>query len=305
MRNAPDYIQFYPTLRCNQSCDFCFNRSLQAVPDMSLRGFTHMLHTLAEHSVKTLDIMGGEPTLHADIMRLVSEAVQRGLRVNISSNGTNTGCLAELMAAGRQVNVGISINDRETFGKLKEFIKLRRPIVKMIYTKTMDPVLADDILQLHPKKFYFIYRDVLTRDELPLSVPFYQFLNPVHQRKYALKKIGTVSCSGFLPDTDQYPGLASVRCPAGTTKLGVMPDGSVYPCNLFFGKKEFLLGNILRDGFETIWNHPRLMFFRTFSGNRCPRKTCGFHAQCHGGCPAHALALSGDPGGPDLRCLSS
>jgi radical SAM protein with 4Fe4S-binding SPASM domain len=304
MRNAPDYIQFYPTIHCNRSCDFCFNRSLPAMPDMSLSDFSHMLNTLAKQSVKTLDIMGGEPTLHPDIAQFARAAGQRGLRVNISSNGTNIEMLKALISAGSHVNAGISINDRATFKHLKTFIQRHKPIVKMVYAKSVDLVLMTEILQLNPKMFYLIYRDVLSHDELQMSVPFYQFMSLAQQQRYAASNVGTVFCSGFLPDTQQYPELAHVRCPAGTTKLGVMPDGSVYPCNLFFGKKEFLLGNILTDKFEAIWNHTALSFFRTFKENRCPRKTCELHAQCHGGCPAHAFILTNDLSGPDPRCSS-
>lgn len=302
MRQAPDYIQFYPTLRCNRSCDFCFNRSLPVVPDMSFQDSTSLIDKITGLGVKTLDIIGGEPTLHPDIVRFVCEAARRGLNVNISSNGTNIETLNELMSAGSRVSVGISINDRETFDQLKKFIQQHKPLVKAVYSLAIDLMLITDVLLLRPRKFYLIYRDVLDPDDLGTSVPFYRFLSNAQQQRYHAANVGTVFCSGFLPDTRQYPELASVRCAAGTTKLGVMPDGSVYPCNLFFGKKEFLLGNILTDPFEAIWGHPALAFFRTFHGNRCPRKSCELHAQCHGGCPAHALFLSNDLSAPDPRC---
>jgi len=303
MRHATDYIQFYPTLRCNQSCYFCFNRSLPAVPDMSVLDFTMLLNTITKLSVKTLDIMGGEPTLHADIVRFVQESEQRGLHVNISSNGINIEILKDILRSGEKVTVGISINDWYTFNYLKTFIQESRPVVKTVYETSTDHALITNILQLHPKRFYLIYRDVMSNDELHMVVPFFKFMSSAQQKFYAASNISTIYCSGFLPDKEQHAELAAVRCPAGTTKLGVMPDGSVYPCNLFFGRKEFLLGNILHDKFDTIWKHNDLGFFRTFAGNKCPRKSCELHMQCHGGCPAQALFLTGDIAAPDPRCL--
>jgi radical SAM protein with 4Fe4S-binding SPASM domain len=303
MRPAPDYIQFYPTLRCNQACDFCFNRSMPSVPDMPLHDFTLLLNKIAALSVKALDIIGGEPTMHSDIIRFVREAVQRGLHVNISSNGTNIEALEEILEAESQVNVGISINDRATFDRLKGFLKQHKPIVKTVYNSTIDLMLITDILVLGPKKFYLIYRDVMDPDDLHTSVPFYRFMSGAQRRQYDASNVGTVFCSGFIPDTQQYPELAHVRCSAGTTKLGVMPDGSAYPCNLFFGRKEFLLGNILTDSFEAVWSHQALDFFRTFNDNKCTQKKCELHAHCHGGCPAHSLLLAEDITAPDPRCL--
>jgi hypothetical protein len=61
---APAYVQFFPTLRCNESCDFCFNRGLAPLPDVEPAEFARMLDRLLAAGVDTLDLLGGEPTLH-------------------------------------------------------------------------------------------------------------------------------------------------------------------------------------------------------------------------------------------------
>jgi radical SAM protein with 4Fe4S-binding SPASM domain len=302
MRTGPDYIQFYPTLRCNKSCVFCFNRELAVVRDMSLEDYGTMLEALAPAGVKTLDIIGGEPTLHPDIVRIVDRAVRRGLSVNISSNGTNLPLLAEIMRLGDAVTAGISVNDRDTFTQVRDFVQQHRPVVKMVFGPALDRDLIKAILALGPKRFYLIYRDAMEKSWLPEAVPFYQYVSSV-DAEYDAALTGTVFCSGFLPHGEQHRELAQTRCPAGTTKIGIMSDGSVYPCNLFFGKKEFLLGNILTDPFRSIWDHKALNFFRSFVRNTCPRTDCALHARCHGGCPAHSFAHRGDPNAPDPRCL--
>ena len=300
-RTAPDYIQFYPTLRCNRSCDFCFNRSMPFMEDMALSDFMKMLEVLGRTSVKTLDIIGGEPTMHPDIVTFIGKARDRRLSVNISSNGSNLAVLGEIMKLGDEVTVGISINDRETLEQVRGFIQTHKPVVKTVYSPGIDRGMIEEILSLGPKKFYLIYRDALDERELDGTVPFPRFKAAVEQR-FTPHQAGMVYCSGFLPDIENYPELARARCPAGTTKLGVMPDGSVYPCNLFFGKKEFLLGNILTDPFVSIWRHSRLDFFRRKSENSCPRHSCTLHPNCHGGCPAHSLFITGDLAAPDPRC---
>jgi len=301
MRTGPDYIQFYPTLRCNRACDFCFNQSMPFMEDMALSDFMKMLEFLERSSVKILDVIGGEPTMHPDIITFIGKARDRRLSVNISSNGSNLAVLGEIMKTGEAVTAGISINDRETLEQVRYFIQTYKPVVKTVYSPGIDRGMIEEILSLQPKKFYLIYRDALDEHGLHGTVPFSRFKAAVEQR-FTPHQAGMVYCSGFLPDIEHYPELARARCPAGTTKLGVMPDGSVYPCNLFFGKKEFLLGNILTDSFTSIWNHGRLKFFRTASGNVCPRKSCVLHAKCHGGCPAHSLFITGDLAAPDPRC---
>src|SRR5512147_1668279 len=127
MKPGPAYIQFYPTLRCNRACDFCFNRSMTFAEDMALSQFMKMLEVLGRTSVRTLDIIGGEPTLHPDIVTFIGEARARGFSVNISTNGYNLAALGEIMKLGDEVTVGISINDRGTLKLASGFLQKHRP----------------------------------------------------------------------------------------------------------------------------------------------------------------------------------
>ncbi len=300
MISGPDYIQLYPTLRCDRSCAFCFNKDLPQMPDMPLARFRSLVGISRRQGIGTIDIMGGEPTLHRDMHSMISEALSAGLQVNISSNGSNLALLSKLASPGSSMVLGISVNDHAELEAVRSFVSRHRPVVKTVFHDDLDQGLVREILLLRPSRFYLIYRDALTRQELPQSVPFPRFLEALALHG---SDAGGVFCSGFLPDVEQYPSLAPVRCPAGTTKLGVMPDGSVYPCNLFFGTEEFRLGNILDDPFERIWHHQKLDFFRHFRGNACPKKACSLHEQCHGGCPAHGFLLAGGLAAPDPRCL--
>jgi len=301
MSTGPDYIQFYPTLRCNRSCIFCFNRAMPFSPDISFNQSKTLLDVLQRVSVKTLDIIGGEPTMHPDIISFVKEAALRGLSVNISSNGSNLSVLRDIMGIGEDVTVGISVNDRATLDAVRGFIETQHPIVKTVFHTAIDISMVETILSLGPRRYYLLYRDAMESEGLRQTQPFHEFRGIV-QKKFSSPLVGTVSCSGFIPDLEQYPQLSIARCPAGTTKLGVMPDGSVYPCNLFFGRDDLLLGNILTDPFETIWNHQSLDFFRTFAGNTCSKSACSLHTACRGGCPAHSLIHAGDLAAPDPRC---
>lgn len=302
MSNNPDYIQFYPTLRCNKSCDFCFNKGIPSLSDMPLERFHEMLVILKAAGVRTIDIMGGEPTLHPDIEAMIRHAEDAGFLINFSSNGTDLSLLERIIRNGRRTTVGISVNDRQELSSVKDFVERHRPVVKTIFRQGLDLALVDNILSLGPKKFFFLFPDAMHVSVLDRSMSFDRFLADVRQR-WGNGSVGLVYCSGFLPDTANHPALTHVRCPAGTTKLGVMPDGSVYPCNLLFGREGLRLGNILSDPFETIRGHPRLGFFRTFTGNTCPRASCKIHLLCHGGCPAHGLAHRNDLSAPDPRCF--
>ncbi len=302
MRTAPEYIQFYPTLRCNRSCEFCFNKEMPFMPDMAVEEFRTMLGRLKGIGVKTMDIIGGEPTLHKDIITIIREAEQNGFNVHLSSNGSNVETLSRILEKEEKTMVGISINDRDTLSHLDKFITEHKPVVKTVFNAGRDRRMIEEILTLKPKKFYLLFRDAMSANDLADALPFYRFLTECRE-KFDSSVVDTVFCSGFLPETRAYPELSNVRCPAGTTKLGVMPDGSIYPCNLFFGRQEFCLGNILTDPFDAIWKNRLLDFFRRFTGNTCPRNSCLLHDTCHGGCPAHSLIHFGSLSAPEPRCM--
>lgn len=297
---APDYVQFSPTLRCDRRCDFCFNQTLPGGEDMPLASFRRMIDRVTGAGVQVLDIIGGEPTLHRELLPMIEHACGRGMRVNISSNGRDPDQLAEIMRRFTRATVGVSVNDHATLQDLERFLRKHRPIVKTVFSRAVDHGLIEQVLALAPRRYYLLYRDALGPGELDESLPFDRFLEAVGIRYGS--RVGVVFCSGFIPDLDQYPQLRMARCPGGTTKLGILPDGSVYPCNLLFGRGEYQLGNILADPFDAIWRHSSLTFFRTFTGNACPRTTCVLHAKCHGGCPAHSYIHTGKRSAPEPRC---
>lgn len=300
----PHYIQFYPTLRCNMSCSFCFNAGLKKTADMPMDEFRKLTEVLALTRISGIDVLGGEPTLHSDIEEMIALARAYGLKVTLSSNGRRLPVARRLVDAFGDVCIlGISLNNGEVNRELREFLAERRPVVKALYRKIgdLEPQIKS-VLQKTHGKFHLIYPDIIAGNEAD-SLPFDEFYDGISVTRRTVPGIEPVYCSGFLPDSTQYPELSLTRCPAGVTKLGILPDGSTFPCNLFFGMEEFCLGNILTSKFEDIWNSPKLDFFRRFSQNHCPLDDCKHHETCHGGCPAHSLKFYGELDGPDPRCV--
>jgi len=101
-------------------------------------------------------------------------------------------------------------------------------------------------------------------------------------------------------------------CGAGRLYCAVEPNGDVKPCVFFPTNKETVLGNILKDDFEEIWDHHPLLWklrsreaLKTYYVNgrvvgcgACPDKyICG-------GCRARAYSyFHGDVTAPDIGCI--
>jgi len=304
---APAYVQFYPTLRCNLACDFCFNRELAPLPDVEPADFSRMLDRLQSAGVDTLDLLGGEPTLHPRLDELVSEIASRRMRTTLSTNGGGDLGLLERIEDrfGRAtLRVGVSVNGTEAPEPLRDYLARRAPLVKSVCARDWElPPAAAEHLARPGAEYYLIFRDPLTALDLDESISYPEYLSRLGTLRERHPRAAGVACDGFVPAGAAVDRLRAVRCPAGTTKLSVLPDGSVYPCYLLFSRPEFRLGNLLTETFEAIWDHPRLEFFRTFSENVCPRRECAHHSACHGGCPAVSLLVTGDLTLPDPRCV--
>lgn len=301
------FVQFYPTLRCTLACGFCFNRGLEPLPDVAPGDFSRMLDRLREAGVSTIDLLGGEPTLHPRLGELVDALASRGMRTTLSTNGR--GDLAALERIEQRVGrgtlrVGVSVNEGDVPAALQDYLARRAPIVKSVCSRGWTlPAVARAHLERPGAEFFLIFRDGLSAGELADCLSYPEYAARLAQLRREHPRAAGVVCGGFVPEGGNGRDPAPVRCPAGTTKISVLPDGSAYPCYLLFGRHEFRLGNLLEDPLEEILGHPRLEFFRTFSGNPCPRKECAHRAGCRGGCPAVSLLVAGDIAAPDPRCI--
>lgn len=302
----PRYIQFYPTLRCDLSCATCFNRGIPDSGDISINNYDKIAAVLADNGIGEIDILGGEPTLHDGLESILEINVERSIMTSVSTNGRDVPLLGRITSRfpKEKVRLGISLYENTLSPELNDFIIAYRPVIKSISTKSAYiNKIAKGYLGIDDLEQYLIYMDVLDKDDLSLSLPFYEYLNMLNVKKEEYKNIDGVYCPGFIADVKKYPELYDVRCPAGTTKLSIMPDGKVYPCYLLARENKYILGNLLEDSFRDIWNNSTLDHFRNFSGNACERESCHLLSRCHGGCPAISLMVYGSITAPDPRCV--
>ncbi len=282
-----------------------------------------LLEILSENSVRELDIMGGEPFLLHWMPEFVGRAVKKGLTVNLSTNGSVpdiTGRFRDF--SRRNFTVGLSLEGsteerHRTLTRAVHFSGVLRNITELlsagfntvVKTVVNRETMADiqDIVYLLKKigvrRYYLLHMDLLSGTDssrfsalsYPTFLSFYEKIRDANPDMSILK----VNASCFEKDT--LP--SGVRCAAGVRKLAVMPDGAVYPCNLFHNMESFRLSNIFEADLTTIWDDPRLDIFRNAAQNSCEAGDCANRTSCTGGCPAHAYFNGGDSSAGDLRCL--
>jgi radical SAM protein with 4Fe4S-binding SPASM domain len=70
-------------------------------------------------------------------------------------------------------------------------------------------------------------------------------------------------------------------CTAARYNMCVEPDGAVLPCQSYYQP----IGNLLRDSWDSIWNHDLALWLRhrKYMSDDC--HACALVAECGGGCP--------------------
>ncbi|MEW6569646.1 MAG: radical SAM protein, partial [Nitrospirota bacterium] len=286
---CPSFIQFYPTLACNQKCNFCFNQNIYEAKhftNIDRQDALSLVLMLSYKGIPEIDVLGGEPFLVPWIADFIAYATNLGMRINVSTNGSLPLAIHEIVKIKTDhLSIGFSLHGfDETHNRMTgadNFSKALSGINAMI-ASGMNPVVKSVLIQenmreiarlvkflekLGVRRYYLMHEDIIGRKgEKSFSFPdFWRFYTALRSRGEKLS-IGFVAASGFyVKDVD-----ARGRCNAGIKKLAILPDGSVFPCNLFSGFKEFSLGNVFDEGIEKLWASPVLRLFREFDGrNRC------------------------------------
>ena len=106
----PRAINFHLLRACNARCRYCFAKFPETPTRLSTADSIEVMRRVREAGGEKMNFVGGEPTLHADIDRLVLAAKGMGFTTSIVSNGAR---LARLLAsrAGTQLDwVGLSVD---------------------------------------------------------------------------------------------------------------------------------------------------------------------------------------------------
>lgn len=279
-----------------------------------------LIDILRGEKISEIDVLGGEPMLVPWIMDFAKTAAENGVFLNISTNGAITSSIKRFTDMRWDfLNLGFSaegfekthnaLTGADNFSKLISGVKHliskgKSPVVKSILTKENInelPGLISYFAEIGIKRYYLLHEDAIGRSAVcGFSFPdFWKLFIELKKKMEKIIDIGFVAASGFN-------GADTYRCDAGVKKLAVMPGGSVFPCNLLAGFKEFNLGNIFTTSLRRILENPLLeVFKKSGAKNNCKNKDCVHYLSCKGGCPAHSYYFYGSLAQTDPRCKNN
>lgn len=323
--DAPICLTWEITYGCNLACIHCLSSSGRRDPrELSTDEAKTVIDELHELQVFYVNIGGGEPTIRTDFYELVEYAVNRGVGVKFSTNGSTINSeKAERLSGSEYVDVQISIDgaDEATNDAVRgrgSYAAARRAMdalagagfggfkISVVVTRhnvsQLDQLetLADGYgAQLRLTRLRPSGRGADSWAELhptaDQQVDLYQWLRA---RPNVLTGDSFFHLSAL---GDPLPGLN--LCGAGRVVCLIDPIGDVYACP-FVLHPEFKAGCVREPGgFTEVWRSSSLFLSLRKPGSAGACLSCGSYDACQGGCMA-AKFFTGLPlDGPDPECV--
>ena len=323
--DAPICLTWELTYACNLQCVHCLSSSGRRDPrELTTEECEAVIDELQRMQVFYINIGGGEPTIRKDFWHLVRYAVDHGVGVKFSTNGSGIDAeVAEQLAESDYVDVQISIDgaDAETNDHV------RGPGSFATAVRAMEHLQAAGFEG-------FKISVVMTRHNIPQVDEFkamadhygaqlrltrfrpsgrgadsWEALHPTDQQQrelyhWLMDHPDVLTGDSFFHLSalgEALPGLN--LCGAGRVVCLIDPVGDVYACP-FVLHDEFLAGSVRDEGgFQKVWQESDL-----FTELREPQSagacaSCGHFDACQGDCMA-AKFFTGIPlDGPDPECV--
>ncbi|MFA6493205.1 MAG: radical SAM protein [Patescibacteria group bacterium] len=303
---SPARMDLAVTYRCNLNCGKCYLGSSK-IPELSLNQWKKVYTTLWNIGIPQVVFTGGEPTLRDDIVDLVYEADE--FVTGMVTNGTKLVCLAQRLKDASLDYVQITIESHDaaihdqmtrypgshgsTTDGIRAALKAGLQVVtNTTLTKENAATFTETIKWLKNLGVSNIACNTLICSGRGTSCKAENGLSD-----YELAEILDSACD--IAETNEInlqwyspscynKGLDPVKfgfgvksCSAAAHNMTIQPDGSILPCQSW--PKD--VGNILKDDWEKIWNHPTCLDLRSHRLADLECKTCTLFNECGGGCP--------------------
>ncbi len=323
--DAPICLTWELTYACNLACVHCLSSSGRRDPaELSTAEARGFIDELAALAVFYVNVGGGEPTIRPDFFDLVRYAVDRGVGVKFSTNGsTMTAERARQLAAMDYVDVQLSVDGASpatndpvrgagSFAAATTAMALLADAgfsgfkISVVVTRHNVAEL-DDLADLAARfgaelrltRLRPAGRGAASWHELHPTAPQQRQLH-----RWLVDHPDVLTGDSFFHLSALGEPLAGLNlCGAGRIVCLVDPVGDVYACP-FVMAPQFRAGTLRADGgFTVVWRNAEL--FRSLRepavGGAC--NACEAFGACQGGCMAAKFFTGLDLDGPDPECV--
>jgi len=293
----PMHVVVHTTFRCNLSCSYCYNRDIRVLQSDELRyeEWERVFNQMKSTRLKEIIISGGETLIRKDLLPLIANLKDTGIKTILGTNGTllDQDCIDIVKQAFSEVNLSIdSYRESEHdanrgTGSHAECIRAAELLSARNIPWRAQMVFNSVNYTSFSKTEKFVR--ALGAMKLVVSLDTTSEIARKQMHKYMIPRYWAVA-----DGTEMKPLKIISACPAGYAECAIDPLGNVYPCQMMMhGCFKGL--NILEHGFSTAWKESEcLNSMREFDIRDVPEcSDCDFAGLCNGGCRGIAYDQSG------------
>jgi radical SAM protein with 4Fe4S-binding SPASM domain len=250
---------------CNLSCSFC-PKTKRHPEFMGLDTFRNILDQIQPYTDHVYFHVKGEPLLHPDIDRFLDISAEKGLQVNITTNGTLIHKVKDKLLgrpALRQINFSLHSFDgnarlaskTEYIGNIFSFVREAREKSEILIAFRLWNLERSSSANMQNKRNLAILEAVEKEFELPYSIQ--EKVLSGRGMKIADKVYLNQDFEFQWPDlqTEEDDGIGF--CYGLRNQIAILADGTVVPCCLD-GEGVMDLGNIKTDPFSELLGSLRI-----------------------------------------------
>lgn len=315
---APYRMDLALTYRCDNNCSHCYNARPRSMPSLGIEEWKQVVDRVWDLGIPHIVFTGGEPTLIPFLPELVAYAEEKGIITGLNTNGrklAEPGFVQALIDAGLDhVQITLESHDLEIHdamvaakGAWEETVSGIRNVLKTrLYVMTNTTMLAHNSPTITDTLRFLgelgvptvglnalIYSGKgasvgtgLREEELP---PLLENARRILQDQG--QRLIWYTPTQYCHFNPLQLDLGIKGCTAALYNMCVEPNGDVIPCQSYYES----LGNLLKDSWETIWEHPLALQLRNRTNIPEGCQTCDFLPECGGGCPLAREHQTVDP----------
>ena len=283
----PFIINISPSEKCNLSCLGCYASNYKQDKEMTTEEFRNIIIQAADLNVSMIGILGGEPLMRKDILKIIPEFKQIAFR--ISTNGTflDEEIISFLRDNGNVV-INFSIEGNSEYTNQWRGNGVYETIVQNMSRLRKEKVLFGVSVLLHNKNkdliatHEFFKRIFDLGNRFALFFPYgpvgknqlYEYVIDEEELEYHIKKIFTISRSypivtlveGYFLYFMNRKSKIAFECTSGRN-LHITPEGYIEPCNGI----QFYTDNIFKSSLIESLKSPYLRAIQeaTLGKNKC------------------------------------
>lgn len=267
---------------CNLACDFC-PQSKRKPEFMKIETFDKILAQIKPYTDYIYLHVKGEPLLHPEIDRILDLSYEKGLKVNITTNGTLINKAKDKLLtkqALRQINFSLhSIDGNKGFNGRDEYLNNIFSFIHDAISKT-NMIIALRLWNLDKERL----ADIEGKKNQELLDAIEQEFNLGFKIEEKVIPGGGIKVSDRIylnqDNKFQWPDLREIEddgigfCYGLRNQAAILVDGTVVPCCLD-GEGVINLGNINNNDFSDIVNSERAnTIFNGFSERKAVEELC-------------------------------